>query len=166
VITNINHMLMKALAKEADKRGYSPEIKAKYVQENYATNQKSANEQDAIVLGAFGAAAGKALGRASATKTSAKVALLEQFSPVIDAWKNAFQPMESMLKVKKMSFKDTLVDAFKQAGKILKGAYDSLPKSVKIMGAALIALSALKYQNDRTVIKAKYDAVQYMKDNA
>ena len=92
--------------------------------------------------------------------------LTNQFAPFNKEINDLNKTFENLLTKKSMG--KTIVESFKEgfkgAGKILKGAYLSMPKPVRMIGVDLIALTSLKYHLENQKIETKYDTVQYLKD--
>ena len=164
MIKSLDQVRMEVFAKNAEARGYTGQLKEDYVQESVSRSKKTGQQQDAVILTGFAAAGAQALHKAKTAKMPILQALKEHFGPVAEAFKNGIKQKPDILG--KTTLKDVIVTSFKKTGEVIKAAYKTVPKPVRLIGAALIALGMLNHQIEQNKSEAKYDAVQYIKDNA
>ncbi len=172
MITNLNQAIIGTLEKQADKRGYTGQTKSDYVVESFASNKKAGRTNDLALVGMTAAATGQVLHTAIKAEQPFKAAIKEavktQFKPLKEAAEKSVKNMEKLMEIKSFTkaFPQAVLEGIKQPFRLLEGAFMSVPKPVRLAGAALIALTTLKFHVEKHKSEAKYDAVQYMKDNA
>lgn len=172
MITNFNQAVIRTFEKQADRRGYTDQTKSDYVAESFAANKKASTTNDAVLVAMTAATGGKILHTAIKAerpfKTAFKKAAKSQIKPLKTAMDQSLNNMEKILNTKSFAkaLPQAVLEGFKQPLRLLQGAFMSVPKPVRIAGAALIALTTLKFQVERHKSEAKYDTVQYLKDNA
>lgn len=164
IIRNYDQMVAKAFEKKADVRGYTGQVKADYLQETTSKYKETSKIQDGILLSSVGAACAQALHNAKKQEIPVIKSFKEHFGPVVELFKNASKT--NVDDTIKLTFKDFVVNTAKKTGEFIKTALKTIPKPVRLIAGSLIALIALNYHLEQNKTEAKYDAVQYIKDNA
>jgi len=194
-VNSINSVVREQYQNTAMQRGYDSKVTKDFIKDNEKAYSKSAainnTSAAAMVLSSIAAAGAKAVktiqaGNILESDGATTGVIKRPFKEIInnvgpalkEGFKTQFKPLTQAfnLSVSNLStvigekhFGKAIVKAFAEGfeafGRVLKGFYLSVPKAVRIPALILLAVSTLGYNVARKQSEAKYDAVQYMKDN-